>query len=223
MSASLPFSSELPHHLHSWVLHRLALSPRQAEPEPVVAKDVSRGLLFALACLIGIGLWNAIETLVLIWWSFNNRHNLYFWSIIAAALGTLLCVSSQVMNLGTVNPNTTAILTVGSTGWVPMVTGQSLVLYSRLHLLWDNKRTLRLILAMIITNCLIFQGSVIGVCVPFSLAPVFFNILYLSPQCEESSLLSKQKEMNKKKERGRGRISHRKWTIRAEKEEIPQT
>ncbi|PSR82857.1 hypothetical protein BD289DRAFT_370734 [Coniella lustricola] len=161
MSINLPFIPELPRPLHRWAQRHLVLPPHQTEP--VVAQDISRGLLFALACLIGIGLWNASETLVLIWWSFNRRRNLYFWSIIAAALGTLLCVTSQVINLGTEHPNETAILAIGLTGWVPMVTGQSLVLYSRLHLLWNNERVLRMILAMIIVNGIALHGSNIAI------------------------------------------------------------
>jgi hypothetical protein len=39
-------------------------------------------------------------------------------------------------------------------GWCTMITGQSVVLYSRLHLVMHNKKRLRTVLIMIITNAL---------------------------------------------------------------------
>jgi len=46
-------------------------------------------------------------------------------------------------------------------GWVPMVTGFSFVLYSRLHLLNPGKRTLRVILICIIVNAILFHTPVV--------------------------------------------------------------
>lgn len=125
--------------------------------------DLSWGLRFALACLIGITLWNSIEILVSAWWFFKRRCTLYFWSVITAAAGTLICATSQVINLGPEEPNTMVALAIGSGGWVLMVTGQSLVLYSRLHLLWDNKPVLRYILAIIVLNAIIMHIPTITV------------------------------------------------------------
>lgn len=42
----------------------------------------SRGVIFALACLIGISTWNAGEIIVVVWRTFKGRfRTLYFWSI----------------------------------------------------------------------------------------------------------------------------------------------
>ena len=46
-------------------------------------------------------------------------------------------------------------------GWVSMVTGQSVVLYSRLHLVVRNRRILRPVLIMIITNAICMHGPTI--------------------------------------------------------------
>ncbi|KAF3767011.1 hypothetical protein M406DRAFT_221185, partial [Cryphonectria parasitica EP155] len=118
---------------------------------------------FALACLIGITLWNAAEILLRVWWSLRQRGSLYFWSIITAALGILICVISQVIKLEVPSQSGSVALAIGSAGWVPMVTGQSVVLYSRLHLLWDNARLLRYILAIILINAVILHIPTITV------------------------------------------------------------
>jgi hypothetical protein len=46
-------------------------------------------------------------------------------------------------------------------GWVPMVTGFSFVLYSRLHLLNPRKQTLRVILTFITVDAVLFHGPVV--------------------------------------------------------------
>lgn len=46
-------------------------------------------------------------------------------------------------------------------GWVCMVTGQSIALYSRLHLVDHDPSRLRFVLAMIITNVIISHVPVI--------------------------------------------------------------
>ena len=59
------------------------------------------------------------------------------------------------------------------------VTGQSLVLYSRLHLIDHDRRHLRAVLAMIITNGIILHTTTavvgIGSNVDMSVAPIFFE------------------------------------------------
>lgn len=46
------------------------------------AETMPRGVLFALACLIGISIWNAGEIMIIILRSFRGRFKtLYYWSI----------------------------------------------------------------------------------------------------------------------------------------------
>ena len=52
-------------------------------------------------------------------------------------------------------------ITLVAIGWVPMVTGQSLVLYSRLHLIFRNPFWLRMVLAMILTNAFVLHVPII--------------------------------------------------------------
>lgn len=63
------------------------------------------------------------------------------------------------MNVNVPGINQLLIVVLASLGWPLMVTGQSLVLYSRLHMLFIERRTLRLVLAMIIFNALAIHST----------------------------------------------------------------
>lgn len=67
-------------------------------------------------------------------------------------LGILICAVEQIMNVSVPGINQLLIVVLSSLGWPLMVTGQSLVLYSRLHMLFIEKNTLRLVLFIIIFN-----------------------------------------------------------------------
>ncbi|KAL5402354.1 hypothetical protein PMIN03_010738 [Paraphaeosphaeria minitans] len=115
----------------------------------------------ALAVVIcsALALYNALELELLIFTTFHAYRGLYFWSLTLASFGVIPYVLGfmieyfrlSYLSLGT------AIDTVG---WILMVTGQSVVLYSRLWLVFGNnhKRLLKMIKWMIIFNGSTFHG-----------------------------------------------------------------
>ncbi|PKY04940.1 hypothetical protein P168DRAFT_213717, partial [Aspergillus campestris IBT 28561] len=96
--------------------------------------------------------WNAIELMVLVLSTFRRRKGLYFWSLVLTnclgvvpfSLGFLIQFFTKV--------NVAVCTAIVCVGWVFMVTGQSMVLYSRLHLVLRDKVVLRLVLYMIAVN-----------------------------------------------------------------------
>lgn len=110
----------------------------------------------AVACLIGIAWYNALELIILCFTTFKRYGGCYFWclliasfSIIPFGLGYILIIFNIYNNLFPVAMELIA--------WVGMVTGQSLVLWSRLHLVVHNPRVLRWTLAMIIVDAILFH------------------------------------------------------------------
>ena len=88
---------------------------------------------------------------------FKRRTTLYFWSLLVTSWG-IVGHSLGVFLKWFVGPCPWVVFTVFSSfGWWAMVTGQSLVLYSRLHLVVRNDKVLRAVLIMIIVNFFIFQ------------------------------------------------------------------
>jgi len=92
---------------------------------------------------------------------FKTRRSLYFWSFFASTWGVFFHQLGFLFRDFQIVTNAAVYSAIISLGWIAMVTGQSLVLYSRLHLLVHNQTTLRLILAMIIGNALICHVPII--------------------------------------------------------------
>jgi hypothetical protein len=115
----------------------------------------------AIVAFIALALYNAVELNVIIFSSFKRRRGLYFWSFLAATNG-IIPHNIGFLLKNVLNSHTFGLyITLVSVGWVPMVTGQSLVLYSRLHLIFRNPFWLRMVLAMILTNAFVLHVPII--------------------------------------------------------------
>ncbi|POR31836.1 hypothetical protein TPAR_07957 [Tolypocladium paradoxum] len=106
-----------------------------------------------------LALYNALELLTLIFMTFKRRKGLYFWSISLASFGVIPYSAGWI--LVQFNPSIAYVGMIFSTiGWVLLVSGQSVVLYSRLHLVLNNANILRGVLWMIICNGLVWHTSI---------------------------------------------------------------
>jgi hypothetical protein len=114
-----------------------------------------------IAVCMGISLYNVVELNVLILTTFKTRRSLYFWSFLAATNGIAPHTIGFLLKNLVFSENFVLYITLISIGWVLMVTGQSLVLYSRLHLIFWNQFYLKLVLAMIITNAVVLHIPII--------------------------------------------------------------
>ncbi|KAM0329494.1 hypothetical protein ACHAQA_004803 [Verticillium albo-atrum] len=111
---------------------------------------------FPIVVFITIALYNVVELTCIIFFTFKRRSGLYFWSFCVATWG--LAPYSIGFLLKGLGINTRLIylyVTMIVIGWSCLVTGQSVVLYSRLHLVDRDPRRLRFVLAMVITNAII--------------------------------------------------------------------
>lgn len=110
-----------------------------------------------LIIFIAISFYNIIELVVLVLSTFRRRSGLYFWSLlVSGCLGVVPYSLGFLMKFVT-RINSYVSVTVLTIGWWAMVTGQSFVLYSRLHLVLRDERTLRHVLHMIIANFFLLQ------------------------------------------------------------------
>lgn len=119
--------------------------------------EASAANIFFFTCVMGISLWNASEVILVTYLKYRHLRTLYFWSIMSSATGVIMCTLSQIINILVVGRSNLVPAALGSLGWIPMVTGQSLVLYSRLHLLYIDAWILRLVLSMIIVDGITFH------------------------------------------------------------------
>ncbi|KAM0819998.1 hypothetical protein AB5N19_05816 [Seiridium cardinale] len=108
------------------------------------------GGFFALAC------YNSIEVYVFIGHTFKRKTGLYFWSMLAANSGIPIHATGVLLRFFSLAPNLPMCVVI-SIGWILMVSGQAMVLYSRLHLIVGDPRKIRWVLIMIITLFLVVQ------------------------------------------------------------------
>ncbi|KAF5020129.1 hypothetical protein F66182_7840 [Fusarium sp. NRRL 66182] len=101
--------------------------------------------LFAIAC------YNCVEILISLLHRFKRHDGLYFWSMIVATLGIILHSIVVLLRYYSLGPNF-LLCVLTCIGWYGMVTGQSVVLYSRLHLIVEDRSRTRWVLYMIIIN-----------------------------------------------------------------------
>lgn len=119
----------------------------------------------ALAVVIcsALSLYNALELELLILTTFHAYRGLYFWSLAVASFGVIPYVIGFMIEYFKISHNYMALGTaIDVVGWALMVTGQSIVLYSRLWLVFNGgfKRLLKAIKWMIIFNGVTFHGLV---------------------------------------------------------------
>ncbi|KAM0270414.1 hypothetical protein ACHAQH_009461 [Verticillium albo-atrum] len=108
---------------------------------------------FAIAC------YNCIEILITLLDCFKRHNGLYFWSMLFCSLGILIHSIVVLLRYYALGPNF-ALAVLTCVGWYGMVTGFSIVLYSRLHLVVADGAKTRWVLVMIITSFFVFHVPV---------------------------------------------------------------
>lgn len=157
---------------------------------------LSRALSMVIAGFFGISCYLVIEITILIFWTFKNYRGLYFWSMLVATWSIMLHNISAFLRFFALAPNLPMCFLI-VLGWYGMVTGQAVVLYSRIHLVVFNPRITQMVLYMIIFNffslhvpvTILFLGNNAGV--DEFLAP--FNVyerIQLTGFCVQETIIS---------------------------------
>jgi hypothetical protein len=103
-----------------------------------------------------LSIYNAVELILIIFSSFKKWTGLYFWSLLVASFGILPYNVGFLIFYFELTHNWVGFI-FSSYGWTTMVTGQSVVLYSRLHLVTAETNVLKPIKWMIIVDAFIFH------------------------------------------------------------------
>ncbi|KAI4137336.1 MAG: hypothetical protein L6R39_007343 [Caloplaca ligustica] len=92
-----------------------------------------------------------VELDLTIFLTFRRRSGLYFWSLLVSSWGCLLHGMGFILSFLVGSPGAVTLPFI-EIGWVTMVTGQAVVLFSRLHLVLRNQKILRYVLWFIIID-----------------------------------------------------------------------
>lgn len=128
------------------------------------AKDISEGPLPAdtaitsiLISMLTISIYMAALVDLKALTTFKRYNTLYFWSLLVTSWGIIFHSIGVILKWFVGSCPWELHTALSAIGWWCMVTGQSLVLYSRLHLVVRDKRILRAVLTMIIVDFCLFQ------------------------------------------------------------------
>jgi hypothetical protein len=125
------------------------------------AADKSLPTIIIIICFVVLALYNVVELNFIIFATFRKYSGLYFWSFLVSTWGICLYSIGFLLKDLSFSPPASFYVTFIIVGWCSMVTGQSVVLYSRLHLVLRSTSQLRLVLLMIITNAIICHIPII--------------------------------------------------------------
>ncbi|KAF3017712.1 hypothetical protein E8E14_002272 [Neopestalotiopsis sp. 37M] len=112
------------------------------------------GLSIPILVFGSIALYNVLELNYMVLGTFRRRKGLYFWSLIVATWGIAVNTIGYLLEHLHLISNAALYSALICIGWVCMVTGQSVVLYSRLHLVLSDDRIRRAVLYMIIFDAI---------------------------------------------------------------------
>jgi uncharacterized protein YhhL (DUF1145 family) len=122
---------------------------------------ISQLTITIVLVFLSISLYNVIELTFIIFNTFKRHSGLYFWSFLVSTWGICLYDCGFLIKYYASSAVGYVAATFIAFGWVAMVSGQSLVLWSRLHLVLRNRFRLKAVLYMICTNGVLMHGAVI--------------------------------------------------------------
>ncbi|KAL8947653.1 MAG: hypothetical protein Q9222_006086 [Ikaeria aurantiellina] len=111
----------------------------------------------AIAAFTAVAWYNVMELNIQVFLTFKRHRGLYFWSLLISSYGCILHALGFLLKFFALTENIYVAVTIITIGWYCMVTGQAVVLYSRLHLVVREQKVLRGILAMIIVDAICFH------------------------------------------------------------------
>ncbi|KAK4939154.1 hypothetical protein LTR10_020549 [Elasticomyces elasticus] len=99
-------------------------------------------LKILIAFFLGLAMYNVVELQILLFGTFSRFHGLYFWSLVVASWGILPYSLGFLFKYFSVLTGAGKWFSIFllSIGWYPMVTGQAIVLWSRLHLIVHGEK-----------------------------------------------------------------------------------
>lgn len=117
--------------------------------------ETTVSIAMTMVSFLAVSFYNVLELSIIIFMTFKRRQGLYYWSLQAATWGIATYSLGFVFKYFQVITVDMISISLVVFGWYFMVTGQSIVLYSRLGLIVQNRTKMRWILTMIISNAVI--------------------------------------------------------------------
>lgn len=160
-------SRVLPRTSPSWVSPGAGITPDQEGYDECSDQTLSTSMWIFIAAMTILATYNAVELVVMVYLTFSKYRGLYFYSLLVSALAIIPYSLGFLLDLLDVTTGNTRwfAITLITIGWWPMVTGQAVVLWSRLHLIVvgeKGEKIVRWAKWMIVMDALIFHLPTTG-------------------------------------------------------------
>ncbi|KAL4804111.1 hypothetical protein BDV18DRAFT_35681 [Aspergillus unguis] len=118
-------------------------------------KGSNGNIKIVVVTFTSLALYNAIELVILILFTFQRYHGLYFWAmLLSGVFGVIPHAVGYLLEFFDFGPRWLGVA-ISTFGFYFMVPGQSVVLWSRLHLVVQNRILLRFLLCLIIFDTIV--------------------------------------------------------------------
>ncbi|EZF29733.1 hypothetical protein H109_02407 [Trichophyton interdigitale MR816] len=124
---------------------------------PELFRTRPQSLRTLFTAILAVAIYNCLELVLLIFMTFSKYEGLYFWSLLLATVPGVLTDAVFLLMYYYMQLPPAVAFAFASIGWCFMITGQALVLYSRLHMVLHNRLGLRLVLALIVLSAIFFH------------------------------------------------------------------
>lgn len=108
--------------------------------------------------LLALAVSHAIEVFIKVFRRFRTYRGVYFYSLLVASLGIVIHAFGYFIRNYDISESLPLETILVCGGGMMMITGQSIVLWSRLHLISPGRRD-RWLIWMILADCIIVQGG----------------------------------------------------------------
>jgi uncharacterized membrane protein len=123
-------------------------------------------LVYFITAVIAVSLYNSIETVDIVFFVFKRYGGAYFWSLLAACLGLFMMTFGYSTYFYNFDLNLFGQSAPTIVGWCIFMVAQSIVLWSRHHLVIQNRKIIRGVVILIISTAilLLIPTAVLAFC-----------------------------------------------------------
>jgi hypothetical protein len=108
-----------------------------------------------------VALWSTLTLTIRLVTTMKKRSGMYFYSIFATTWGLSIRQIGNFVQFYSPSCPWQIGFVLQEIGWVGMISGFSMVLYSRLSIILESRKVRRAVLAMVVTNGLVWHSAMI--------------------------------------------------------------
>ncbi|KAF7586537.1 hypothetical protein BBP40_008692 [Aspergillus hancockii] len=134
-------------------------TPASVSNEPTQRENVAISWLqaYIIVAFAATAIWNGAELVILCLSTFKRYRGTYFWSLLIASVSVILHTVGGIFLDFQLSVSPYIYITLILVSWYGMVTGHSVIHWSRLHVILVSQKVLRATLVVIVVDAILFH------------------------------------------------------------------